>query len=122
LNYKEEEREYKMEEIVSDIIFSGKQNVHALKVPRHCPLVRLVQVHFREGKALGSGLCYEQEILTTQSKSWDRKIWLWVPWGPEQRMTALAKTSSNLVGTVMSKGEKLIRGFTAYDRKSDINF
>jgi hypothetical protein len=29
-------------------------NFRALKVPRQCPLVLLVEVHLREGKALGS--------------------------------------------------------------------
>jgi hypothetical protein len=38
-----------------------------LKAPRQCPLVILVEVHLREGKALGSQkvvlgiLCYEQK-------------------------------------------------------------
>jgi hypothetical protein len=31
-----------------------------LYVPRRCPLVLLVLVRFREGKALGCELCYEQ--------------------------------------------------------------
>jgi hypothetical protein len=50
-------------------------------VPRQCPLVLLVEVRLREGKALGSekgkalgsGLCYEQrkaEALLCISENW----------------------------------------------------
>jgi hypothetical protein len=46
----------------------GHRNCPGLKVPRQCPLILLVEVRLREGKALGSekgeglkcGLCYEQ--------------------------------------------------------------
>jgi hypothetical protein len=37
----------------------GTEKIQALKFPRHCPLVLLVGVCWREGKAMGSGPCYE---------------------------------------------------------------
>jgi hypothetical protein len=38
----------------------GGTHFQALKVPRQCPLVLLVEVRLREGKALGSGFHCEQ--------------------------------------------------------------
>jgi hypothetical protein len=47
--------------VASGITFrrTGSKKIPALKVPRRCPRV-LVAAHLREGKALGSGLSYEQ--------------------------------------------------------------
>jgi hypothetical protein len=31
----------------------------ALNISRHCPFILLIKVVWREGKAMGSGFCYE---------------------------------------------------------------
>jgi hypothetical protein len=38
----------------------GQYNLPALKVPRQCLFVLLVEVRLYEGKSLRSGLCYER--------------------------------------------------------------
>jgi hypothetical protein len=35
-----------------------------------------------------------QQQISSQSESGDSKIWSWVPWGPEPRMTVLAKPTT----------------------------
>jgi hypothetical protein len=37
----------------------GQKDVPALRVPRQCPFVLLVEIRLTEGKALGSELSYE---------------------------------------------------------------
>jgi hypothetical protein len=76
---------------------------HLCPFPRGCPSQPNSCSEDTMACALATPVCEakhnlpetETKSLTTQSESWDSKMWSWVPPGPEPRVTVLKKASSN---------------------------
>jgi hypothetical protein len=66
---RERERRDKVREVARETIFKGEEKETffspVLKVPRQCPLVLLVEICLREGKAFGTleGLHYSEILI-----------------------------------------------------------